>query len=229
LVHFIKLKLLKPEEIKFDMKIAECYFGIPYYSKTIDKCNEILNRNDINDSNKDKFHLNSLKLKVKSLLKLKKVKEAKEELDKYVEIVKKNKKEFFEIEKEIKNKMKNMKGEYDFGELYNMSKESFNINVGEYVNKKLEIKFDSYKGISVYTKEKLQKGELLIVSKAIIIASDLKEKEDKKNQYIKYDNLEKEKYKRTGIPLVYKENEDLEEILSSKLIGIIFLVFVPSI
>jgi tetratricopeptide (TPR) repeat protein len=109
LVHFIKLKSLKPEEIKFDMKIAECYFGIPYYSKTIEKCNEILNRNDINDNNKDKFHLNALKLKVKSLIKLKKIKEAKEELDKYIEIVDKNKTEFFEIEEEIKKKLKNMK------------------------------------------------------------------------------------------------------------------------
>jgi len=51
--------------------------------------------------------------------------------------------------------MKNRKGEYDFGELYYMSKESLNINAGEYINKKLEIKFDSNKGISVYTKEKL--------------------------------------------------------------------------
>jgi tetratricopeptide (TPR) repeat protein len=136
LVHFIKLKSLKPEEIKFDMKIAECYFGIPYYSKVIEKCNELLNKKDINNDNKDKFHLNALKLKVKSLLKLKKNKEAKEELDKYIEIVEKNKKEFFEIEEEIKNKMKNMKGEYDFGELYNMSKESLNINAGEYINKK---------------------------------------------------------------------------------------------
>ena len=216
LVHFIKLKSLKPEEIKFDMKIAECYFGIPYYNKVIEKCNEILNRKDINDGNEDKFHLNALKLKVKSLLKLKKTKEAKEELDKYIEIVEKNKKEFFEIEEEIKNKMKNMNGEFDFGELYHMSKESLNINTGEYVNKKLEIKFDSYKGISVYTKEKLQKGELLIVSKAIV-ASDPKKKEDKKNQYIKFDNPEKEEYERTGMPLVYKEKEDLEEILSYKL------------
>lgn len=97
-----------------------------------------------------------------------------------------------------------------------MSKESLNINAGEYINKKIEIKFDSYKGISVYTKEKLQKGELLIVSKAIV-ASDPKKKKDKKNQYIKYDNPEKEEYERTGMPLVYKEKEDLEDILSYKL------------
>ena len=216
LVHFIKLKSLKPEEIKFDMKIAECYFGIPYYSKTIEKCNEILNRNDINDNNKDKFHLNALKLKVKSLLKLKKIKEAKEELDKYIEIVDKNKKEFFEIEEEIKNKMKNMKGEYDYGELYNMSKESLNINAGEYVNKKLEIKLNINKGISIYTKEKIQKGEILVVSKALA-SSDPNKKENEKNQYIQFDNPEKEEYKRTGNYLVYKYKEELEEILSYKL------------
>ena len=34
---------------------------------------------------------------------------------------------------------------------------------------------------------------------------------------MKYDNPEKEEYERSGIPLVYKEKEDLEEILSYKL------------
>ena len=57
---------------------------------------------------------------------------------------------------------------------------------------------------------------MLIVSKAIV-ASDPKKKKDKKNQYIKYDNPEKEEYERTGMPLVYKEKEDLEDILSYKL------------
>ena len=46
LVHFIKLKSLKPDEIKFDLTIAECYFSIPYYSKCIEKCDEYLNKNN---------------------------------------------------------------------------------------------------------------------------------------------------------------------------------------
>ena len=44
LAHFIKLKSLRPDDIKFDSKIAECYFGLPYYTKTIEKCDEILNK-----------------------------------------------------------------------------------------------------------------------------------------------------------------------------------------
>ena len=49
LAHFIRLKSVKPNEIKFDIKIAECYYGIPYYSKAIEKCDEIINKNIIND------------------------------------------------------------------------------------------------------------------------------------------------------------------------------------
>ena len=59
LVHFIKLKTLKPDEIKFDMKIAECYFEIPSYSKAIEKCDEILSLNK-NDINNEQYILNAL-------------------------------------------------------------------------------------------------------------------------------------------------------------------------
>ena len=210
LVHFIKLKSLKPEEIKFDLKIAECYFGIPYYTKTIEKCGEILNKNE------DKYNLNALLLKVKSLLKLKKVYEAKETLDINSDIVDKNQKEFLDIKEEIKRKIKNMNGEFDLFEIYQKSKESMNINIGEYVNKKLEIKLNTNKGISIYTKEKIQKGEILVVSKALA-SSDPNKKENEKNQYIQFDNPEKEEYERTGNLLVYKHKEELEEILSYKL------------
>ena len=210
LVHFIKLKSLKPEEIKFDLKIAECYFGIPYYTKTIEKCGEILNKNE------DKYNINALLLKVKSLLKLKKVYEAKEALDINSDIVEKNQKEFLDIKEEIKRKIKNMNGEFDLFDIYQKSKESLNINIGEYINKKLEIKLNTNKGISVYTKEKIQKGEILVVSKALA-SSDPNKKEDEKNQYIQFDNPEKEEYERTGNFLVYKHKEELEEILSYKL------------
>ena len=210
LAHFIKLKSLKPDEIKIDLKIAECYFSIPYYTKAIEKCNDIININET------QYYLNALLIKTKSLLKLKKVYEANELLNKNKLLVEKNKNEFKEIEEEINNKIKNMKGIYDFYEIYQKSKESFNINIGEYVNQKLEIQFNKNKGISIYAKEKIEKGELLIVSKAIEI-SDPNKKEDKKKQYIKFDNPEKEIYEKTGQFLVYKEKEDLEEILSYKL------------
>ena len=210
LVHFIKLKSLKPEEIKFDLKIAECYFGIPYYTKTIEKCDELLNKNN------DNFYLKALILKIKSMLKLRKVYEAQKVIDENKTYVEKNQKDFQEIQEEIKNKIKNMNGEYDFFDIYEKSKKSRDINIGEYINKKLEIKMNTYKGISVYTKEKIQKGELLVVSKAIV-ATDPNKKNNKKEQYIQYDNPEREEFERTGNLLVYKNKGELEDTLSYKL------------
>ena len=108
-------------------------------------------------------------------------------MDENKEIVEQNKKEFKEIEEDIKIKIINMNGEFYFSEIYQKSKESSNINIGEYINKKLEIKFSSDKGIYIITKEKLQRSELLIVSKALVVSSHDK-KENEKNQCIKYDN-----------------------------------------
>ena len=217
LVNFIKLKSSKPDEIELDLKIAECYFGISYYSKTIEKCDEILNKVEVIVlKNESKFYLNSLLLKIKSLLKLKKVNEAQKVINENKEIVEKNIKEFEEIEKDIKNKIKNMNGNYDFSEIYYKSKRSLNIEIGEYVNKKLDMKFNSKKGVFFITKEKINKGELIMVSKAFVVA-DPNKKEDKKNLYFKFDNPEKEEYEKTKKLLVYKEKQDIEEILSYKL------------
>ena len=111
LVHFIKLKTLKPSEIKFDMKIAECYFNIPYYTKVIEKCDEIMLLKD------EKFTLDALSLKLKSLLKIKKVKEVKDLIDNNKNLIINNESRFFNIEEEIKRKIKNINGEYDFREI----------------------------------------------------------------------------------------------------------------
>ena len=156
LVHFIKLKTLKPGETEFDMKIAECYFNIPYYSKVIEKCDELLSLNE-NDINNEKFILNALSLKLKSLLKLKKIKEAKNIIDNKRYLIIKNDSQFFEIVEEIKRKIKNINGEFDLGELYEKSKDNFNIDMGEYINNKLEIKNDKIKEFPFMLEIKLQK------------------------------------------------------------------------
>ena len=215
LVHFIKLKTLKPEEIKFDMKIAECYFEIPSYTKAIKKCDEILALNEDNLIN-EKFRIDALAIKLKSLLKLKKVKEAKNITDENKDLIIKNESQFFLIEEEIKRKMKNMNGEFDLGEIYEKSKENFNIDIGEYTSNKLEIKFDKVKGLSIYTKDKITKGEILVVSKAII-ASNIKDKKEDKNLCLQYDNPDKEEFEKTGQILTYKESSDIEEKLSYNL------------
>ena len=216
LAHFIKLKSIKPEEIKFDLKIAECYYGIPYYSKAIQKCDEILNINKIDIDDKNKSFTQFLLIKIKSLIKLKKIYEANEIMSEYKDIISNNKQLFFEIEESIKRKMKNIKGEYDFSDIYKKSKESQNIDIGEYINSKLEIRHKANKGISIYSKEKINKGELLVVSKAMVV-SDPNKKQNKKEQYMKFDNPDKDDYENAGYPLVYWEKGDLEENLSYKL------------
>ena len=214
LAHFIKLKSLKPEEIKFDIKIVECYFNISYYSKTIEKCDEILTKNLIN-SNENKNFSNILSLKIKSLINLKKLNEAKKVFEENKEFIDKNKPQFFLIKEEIKNKMKNLEGEYDFSEIYNISKESFNVNLGEYINKKLEIKFTNNLGISIYSKEKISRGELLVVSKAFV-SYDPNQKNKKEDLYLKFDNPDQGE-KANIFNLVIRPTEKLEEILSYKL------------
>ena len=213
LAHFIKLKSVKPNEIKFDIKIAECYYGIPYYSKAIEKCDEIINKNIINDD--IQIFTNILQIKLKSLISLKKINEAKKLIDENIQFIEKNKPEFFLIEEEIKRKMKNMEGKYDFYEIYNMSKESASIDIGEYMNKKIEIKYKNNKGLSIYSNEQIKRGELLVVSKAIVI-KDQNKKENKSNKFIQFDNPEKRDYS-NPFNLEYKLKDDLEETLSYKL------------
>ena len=84
LAYFIKLKLFKPDDIEIDLKIAQCYFKFPYYTKTINKCHEILNKN-INN-------VEAILLKIKSLIELRKVLEAKEFLNSKKKILENQKK-----------------------------------------------------------------------------------------------------------------------------------------
>ena len=214
LVHFIKLKTLKPEEEKFDMKIAECYFEIPFYSKVIEKCDEI-----INNSKNENFKINALSLKLKSLIKLKKIKEAKDVIDINKNIIIQYESQFFLIEEEIKRKMKDMKGEFDLGEIYEKSKDEYNIDMGEYINPKLEIIYDKIKGISIFTKEKISKGEILVLSKALISSrynNKLKDKDDK-NICIQYDNPDKDEFEKTGRVLTFNPNSEIQNKLSYNL------------
>ena len=195
LAYFIKLKLFKPDDIEIDLKIAQCYFKLPYYTKTINKCNEILNKNTNN--------VEAILLKIKSLIELRKVLEAKEFLNSKKNILEnQKKKEFVEINEEIENKIKNINGKYDFADLYEKSKTLFNLNIGEFINKKLQINFEKNKGIGIYTNSKIQKGELLVVSKAFIV-SELNKNE--KEIVIQYDNPNKEEFEITKQPLIYKK------------------------
>ena len=207
LAHFIKLKSLKPDDIEIDLKLAKCYFGLPYYTKTINKCDEIINKNQDN--------VDAILLKIKSLIYLKKILEAKEFLNSKKQIIEKSKKQdFIEIQQEITNKIKNMNGYFNFADLYKQSKNSLNLNIGEYINKKLKINFDNNKGIGIYANEKIKKGELLVVSKALAITVLNKNENEK---IIEYDNPNQEEYEKTGQLLIYRYKKEIEEILSFKL------------
>ena len=208
LAHFTKLKSLKPNDIDIDLKLAKCYFELPYYTQTINQCDEIINKNQDN--------VDAIILKIKSLINLKKIIEAKELFNLKKKIIEKYKKQdYIQIDEEITNKIKNMNGYYDFAELYKQSKKSKNLNIGEYINKKLKINLDNNnKGIGIYSNEKIKKGELLVVSKAFIMSEIKKNEEDLK---IEYDNPTQEEYEKTGQYLIYRYKKEIEEILSFKL------------
>ena len=216
LAHYNKLKTIKPEENEFDIKIAECYFNIPYYTNAINKCNEIIDNLGIDN----KCFPNIIFIKIKSLIKLKKINEAKDVFDAYKNTIEKmndSKNEITEIVNEINNKIKNLEGQYNFKEIFKL-KDSFDINIGEYVNKKLEIKNTKDKGLGIFTKEKIKIGELIVVSKAFSACPpNDNDKNNNSSLYMKYDNPDKDESEKINFPLVFKEKNKLEDILSYKL------------
>ena len=211
LAHFEILKNLKPNDYSIDLKMAECYFGLPYYSKCLKKCNEILEIDNYTEI---------LLMKIKCLINLKKISEANEVLQKNINLLQeKNINEFNSLNSNIKNKLENNKGIFNFSEIYKNSKDNFNIDIGEYINSKLEIKFNksNNKGLSIYTKEKISKGELLIVSKAIYAFDPQKETKNKNEINMQYDSTTDEEFLKTGSLLAYKDKDKIQDFLSYKL------------
>ena len=83
----------------------------------------------------------------------------------------------------IKNGYENTLGKYDYIlMLKDEEKGNFNFEkYGEYLNPKIQIKFEKGKGIKMVAKEKIHIGELLIAEKALAFSKsqDDEEKEDK--------------------------------------------------
>ena len=61
----------------------------------------------------------------------------------------------------------NYLGKYKIEEMLSEEKKNFFLNNGDYINSKLEISFDEKKGIKIIAKEDIQKGEYILVEKAI--------------------------------------------------------------
>ena len=196
---------LNKDDINLDIvlhsNLSEAFIKYGYFSKTIENADYCLDKIDNitkenNDSKKrDNFlyqqKLKNLFRKIKALVTLRKFKEAydilfnrpKDDPDK------KFIKDFLNLEQVnelvylVKNGYENTQGKFDYIlMLKDEEKNNFDFNkYGEYLNPKIEIKYEKEKGIKMVAKEKINIGELLIAEKALVFSKneDSDEKEDK--------------------------------------------------
>ena len=167
--------------------LTENYIQYGYFTKALDCINKSIDKIKICfNNNKDevdkKFILKSLLRKLRCFLGLRNFKEAynflaliRNNLKNYYKFDEKLLNEFLNIN-EVKNLIKiigkgyeNYLGKYNIKEMINDEKKMFNLNNGDYINPKLEISFDSIKGIKIIAKENIDKAEYIIVEKAIYI------------------------------------------------------------
>ena len=194
---------INKENINLDIilhsNLSEAYIKYGYFTRAIQNADYCLDKiNNIRkDSNKkrDNFlyqqKLKNLFRKIKALVTLRKFKEAYDILynsskdDPNKEIMK----DFFKLDQvneliyRIKNGYENTLGKYDYILMIkDEEKNNYDFkNYGEYLNPKIEIKYEKGKGIKMVAKEKINLGELLIAEKALVFTknTDDDENEDK--------------------------------------------------
>ena len=187
-------------DIILHSNLSEAYIKYGYYTKCIENANycfETINTLMKNDENKvkDNFLLQqktkNLFRKIKALVALRKFKEANEilfiksENNPYNDILN----DFLKMEQVkpfvhiIKNGYQNTLGHFDFRKMYQEEKVNFDLETpyGDYLNPKIEIKFEQGKGIKMVAKEKINLGELLIVEKSIVYSKSIDDKDDEKD------------------------------------------------
>ena len=191
-------------DIVLHSNLSEAYLKYGYFSRTIknadyclDKINTLTKDNDNNNNTKKKDNflyqqkIKNLFRKIKALVTLRKFKEAYDILynnskdDPYKNI----KKDFLKLEQVnelaylIKNGYENTLGRYDYIlMLKDEEKNNYDFTkYGEYLNPKIEIKFEKGKGIKMIAKEKINIGELLVAEKALVFSKNevIDEKDDK--------------------------------------------------
>ena len=177
--------------------LSEAYIKYGYFTKSIQNADYSLGKmkNIMKDKEKEKdTYLHQLKIrvlfrKIKALVSLRKFKEAydifydKSEDNPNKDIMN----DFLKLQqvKELLNVVKdgyeNTLGKYNYIKMLKEEKTNFEFETyGEYLNKKIEIKYEKEKGIKMVAKEKINIGELLIAEKALTFSkSDVDEKEDK--------------------------------------------------
>ena len=167
--------------------LAEAYINYKYYSKglkNINKCFNIINSSILENKETfdNSFIITSFFRKIRCNVGLRKFKEAYDLLQQ----IKENKDfiNFYKLKEDninqfISNKRikslieiiykghQNYLGKYKIEEMLSEEKKNFFLNNGDYINSKLEISFDEKKGIKIIAKEDIQKGEYILVEKAI--------------------------------------------------------------
>ena len=172
---------------KIYSNLSENYIKYRYYTKGLFYINKSIDIiDDCIKQNKEKFDNNFLiKLhlrKIRCFIGLRLFKEAHD----YLEKIKNDKrfKSFYKFEEafiielfninEIKSLIniinigyQNYLGIYNLEEMLNEEKTIFYLNYGDYINPKIEIGFDPLKGIKIIAKEDINRGEYVLVEKAI--------------------------------------------------------------
>ena len=182
-------------DIILHSNLSEAYFKYQYFTKVIQNSNYSLDKinNLLKIENKNNMFLIQQKIKalyrkIKGLFSLRKFKEAYELL---FNISKDNPNkdiinEFLKLD-EIKKMIdiiisgnENSLGHYNFKKMIEEEKVNFDLqNYGEYLNPKLEIKFEKGKGIKITAKDTIKQGELILVEKSLVFSN----KREKKRQF----------------------------------------------
>ena len=172
-------------DIILHSNLSEAFIKYGYFTKCIQNADYCLDKiNILIKDNKFKDKLNfllqqkikALYRKIKGFFSLRKFKEA---YDILFNISKDNPnkdiiKEFINLEQikkmidTIKNGYENNLGHFNFKKMLEDEKINYNLeNYGDYLNSKIEIKYEEGKGIKVSAKEKIKEGELIFVEKSL--------------------------------------------------------------
>jgi len=135
--------------------MAKTYFLSKSFKKTLNFCENVLKQNpDFTEI---------INIKLKSLLKCRKFNEA-------FEYFNENKNKIINYEqmkKNLEEKQKNLKGEFNLYEMLKTELNKFYQDSADYINPKIEITKDEEKGIKIIAKEKINKSELICANKAM--------------------------------------------------------------
>ena len=181
-------------EVILYSNLSEAYIKYGYFTKSIKNADYALDKmkNLMKDKEKDTY-LHQLKIrvlfrKIKALVALRKFKEAydvfydksednpnKDIMNDFIKL-----QQVKELLNVVKDGYENTLGKYDYIKMLKEENNNFEFETyGEYLNKKIEIKYEKEKGIKMVAKEKINIGELLIVEKALTFSKNVAdEKED---------------------------------------------------